>query len=169
MTYSDEPDCISEKVSPIFDKDNREYYLNIKYFNHDDFQSINLHLIRCKRESRVAKAFCSLTNTGELLISDIEVNNNLEFESWGDKFFKLTHWNEPVNYQKNGLGSYLLKTIIKIAKTKKARKIYGSVTKSDLAANSNLINWYKKYGFKIEPPTGNETCDAAHRICLYLD
>ncbi len=86
-----------------------------------------------------------------------------------DKIFKLMHWNEPTNYRQKGLGTYLLKMIINWAKHKGVHKIIGAVTQEDINDNPNLINWYKKHGFQIKPPTGNEPCTAKHRICLYLD
>ncbi|MEA5499433.1 GNAT family N-acetyltransferase [Limnoraphis robusta Tam1] len=166
--YSLEANCITERISPIFDHDGREYYLEVEYIYYENFKTIYLYLIRCKRESEVARANCILESRGEMLIADIVINNNMEFASLNDKIFRLTHWNEPVDYRRKGLGTYLLQYIIDLAKTKGVNKIYGSLTEQDINENPNLINWYKKHGFKIEPPTSEEIGTAKHRICLYL-
>ncbi|GAX38688.1 GNAT family N-acetyltransferase [Nodularia sp. NIES-3585] len=79
------------------------------------------------------------------------------------------HRNDPTNYQKKELGSYVLSYIIDLAKTKGIKKIYGALTHQDIKSNPNLINWYQKYGFKIEAPTYEEVSTAKYRICLYLD
>ena len=168
--YTLDDNCMMERIDHIFDHEGREYYLKVSYFCYDenyDCDQINLLLIRCKREVEVARASCILKSK-DILIGDLIVKDNLEFNRWSDKAFKLTHWNEPKNYRIKGLGTYLLKYIIDLARSKGVQKIHGSLTKDDIDENPNLINWYKKYGFRIEHPTREEVCTAQHRICLYL-
>ncbi len=86
MSYSgDEHDSstssneIREQIRPVFDRDNREYYLNIACFDHQDFQMIYFRLIRCNREVEVARANCILDSKGEMSIADIIVKGDLNF------------------------------------------------------------------------------------------
>lgn len=166
-----EDNCITEKVDNIFDNEGRKYYLKINHFYDNKYkaEAIYIHIIRCKRIVEVGRAYCIFESLEDMLLADIIISHEVKFESLIDKLFKLRHRNEPTNYQKKQLGSYLLSYIIDLAKTKGIKKIYGSLTHQDIDANPNLINWYQKRGFKLEPPTSKEVETAKYRICLYLD
>lgn len=171
MNYKIEDNCITETLDDVLDNQGRKYQLKIDhiYDKEQKSQAIYFFLVRDKREVEVGKAYCIFNDSKSLLLAEILINDNLDFESIQDKLFKLTHWFEPTDYRRKGLGTYLLKSIIKLAKTQGIKEIYGSLTEQDIEANPNLINWYQKYGFKLEAPTSEEVKTAKYRICLYLN
>jgi hypothetical protein len=168
--YTLDNNSMKERVNHIFDHEGREYYLEVDYFCYNENLAIDtviMYLIRCKRDVEVGRASCILESQ-DMLIGDLIVNDNLEFSNLSDQYFKLTHWNEPQNYRRKGLGTYLLKYIIDLAKIKGIEKMHGSLVEDDIQDNPNLINWYKKHGFRVESPTSEEVSTAKYRICLYL-
>lgn len=171
MSYKIEDNCITETVDEVFDNQGRKYYLETNYISEHEYksQAVFIFLVRNEREKRVGKAYCILKESKSLLLADLIISADAYFENLQDKFFKLTHWFEPTDYRRKGLGSYLLKFIINLAKNQGIKKIYGSLTEQDIEANPNLINWYQKYGFKLEAPTSEEVETAKYRICLDLD
>lgn len=171
MSYKIEDNCIIETRNQIFDKEGLEYYLKVYHFYNEqqEYQSIQLHLSRCQRETRIGHAYCTFNSPEDMVLADIIINDELKFLSLSDKFFKLTHWNEPTDYRRKGLGTYLLKYIIDLAKSKKVKKVHGFLTFKDIDANPNLIHWYQKYGFKLESPISSEIEHSKYQVCLNLD
>jgi len=171
MNHKVEDNCITERIKQIFDKDGREYYLDLyKFFDQESQISlIILKLIRCKRIREIDRANCVLTSPDSMMLADLIIKSDAYFESIKDKGFKLTHWNEPTNYRKKKLGTHLLRYIIELGRNEGIKKIYGSLTHKDISDNPNIVEWYQKYGFKLEKPTSGEIGNAKYRICLYLD
>ncbi|RCJ30511.1 hypothetical protein A6769_33165 [Nostoc punctiforme NIES-2108] len=171
MSYKIEDNCIIETINQIFDKEGLEYYLKVYHFYNEqqEYQSIQLHLSRCQRETRIGHAYCTFNSPEDMVLADIIINEELKFLSLSDKFFKLTHWNEPTDYRRKGLGTYLLKYIIDLAKSKNVKIINGFLSFKDIDANPNLIHWYEKYGFKLESPPPKEIEYSKYQVCLNLD
>ena len=151
---------LSETIAPVFDKAGREYYLEIHYDYNAEGETnlILLKLIRQGRICQVGKASCLFKKTEEMLLADIFIENNADFDSINDKVFKVLHWGEPRNYRGKGLGGYLLRKVIEVARNQGIKKICGDIEQEDLKATPYLIDWYKSYGFKKE----------RGQICLYL-
>ncbi|NEP42518.1 MAG: GNAT family N-acetyltransferase, partial [Okeania sp. SIO2H7] len=149
MNYKMDDDYLLEKVAPVFDKTGREYYLEIHYFYNSEGKIV-FKLIRKGRNCQVGKASCLFKKTEEIFLADIFLENNLAFESIDDKIFKILHWGEPKNYRGKGLGSYLLRKMIEVARNQGIKKIYGDIEAEDLKATPYLIDWYKSFGFKKE-------------------
>lgn len=171
MNSKIEDNCIIETINQIFDNDGLEYYLKVYHFydEQQEYQSIQLHLSRCQRKTRIGHAYCTFNSLEDMVLADIIINDELKFLSLSDKFFKLTHWNEPTDYRRKGLGTYLLKYIIDLAKSKNVKKVHGFLTFKDIDANPNLIHWYQKYGFKLESPISSEIEHSKYQVCLNLD
>lgn len=57
----------------------------------------------------------------------------------------------PINYRGRGIGTALLKFIVKAASESGYREIYGNLPVSKRATDSNLKQWYQKQGFTVRP------------------
>ena len=170
MSFTTEANCISEQTNNIFDLDGRDYYLKTHYFydSKHQIQSMILKLYRCKINKEVGRASCIFKTPNDILLADILICNHEHFDNSISKLFKINEWSEPSNYQKKQLGSYLLEYVISIAKARNVKRIHGFLTEQDISNNSNLIPWYKRYGFQLESPTDDKVRFAKHRICLYF-
>ncbi|MDZ8068073.1 MAG: GNAT family N-acetyltransferase [Nostoc sp. DedQUE08] len=171
MNYKIQDNCIISTINQIFDKEGLEYYLKVYHFydEQQEYQSIQLHLSRCKRKIRIGHAYCTFNSQEDMVLSDIIISNESKFLSLSDKLFQLTHWNEPTDYRRKGLGTYLLKYIVDLAKSKKVKKIHGCLTFKDIDANPNLIHWYQKHGFKLESPIPEEIEHYKYQVRLNLE
>ncbi|MEM9542861.1 MAG: GNAT family N-acetyltransferase [Cyanobacteria bacterium P01_E01_bin.42] len=152
MTYTIESEVLSEKIERIFDSDGREYYLKIDRFFYEGGQpnAVYFFLHRCDRNNQVGDAYCCFDSAESLKLADIKISDEEYFESGIDKWFKLTHWNEPTNYQNKTLGSQLLHHIIDFAKHHNIKKISGILECEDRQKQPFLISWYEKHGFNID-------------------
>ena len=161
MIYAVEPEVLSEKIERIFDCDGREYYLEIDRFFYEDGQpnAVYFFLKRCDRNNRVGYAYCCFNSPESIKLADIKISDEEYFESCLDKWFKLTHWHEPINYQNKTLGSQLLQHVINFAKQHNIKKISGILEYEDRQKQPFLISWYEKHGFNV---------DAAKNISLML-
>jgi len=74
---------------------------------------------------------------------------------------------KTTNYRKRGLGSFLLKFLIHSARSKGVKQIFGWVVERDLAHQTHLLRWYRKYGFQVVAPTPEAPPDTVAKI--YLD
>lgn len=171
MSNTSEEKYLTENIK-IIDNKGLEYSLNATHYFDDDGQSlssVNIHLIREKRNNRVGEAYLTFNSSTDVLIGDLHIFNELPALSLSDKIYMFSHWREPTNYQHRNLGTKILKYIIKLAKSKNVKILHGSLVKKDILDNPNLVNWYKKHGFQIEPPLIEKSSDVVHRICLYLN
>jgi Acetyltransferase (GNAT) domain len=170
MNYTIEKNHLSERIA-LLDSQGLPYHLEITHTFNDDgtlFSTI-INLIRDKRNTRVGNANLLFYPPDEMMIADLIVYDEVPCWCLNDRIYKFFNWFEPTNYQRRGLGTSLLNYLIALAKSKGVRKLYGSLTKNDIGNNPNLRNWYKKHGFKIEPPSSNERGIAVHSACLYFD
>lgn len=170
MAYTIEDNHVSE-TKRILDHQGLSYTLKIlnSYDQEYNQYSVMMNLRRDKRNCQVGQTNCIINLSGDALLGDIQIFDDVPFLSLQDKIYRLFHGNEPTNYQKRGLGTILLKEIINFAKSRKTKKLHGSLTEKDLSKNPNLIEWFKQHGFKIEPPTSEEVPSAQYRACLYLE
>ena len=59
------------------------------------------------------------------------------------------HKIREVNFRRQGLGSQLLTTMIVYARSKKLKRIEGSLLEKDTHPNPQLSRWYQKRGFLV--------------------
>lgn len=57
---------------------------------------------------------------------------------------------KPVNHRGNGLGSHLLLRLLREARARGVREVYGNVTPGDLRATPGLLDWYARHGFLVD-------------------
>lgn len=70
----------------------------------------------------------------------------------------------PPKQQGAGLGSQLLRRIITLAKQQGVRSIRGDIAQRDMESTPGLLDWYRRYGFRVEPPT-----KTSYAHCIVLD
>jgi len=101
---------------------------------------------------------------GDLIIDDAVVHTpqNLAIALW-----QLVFKPQPVDYRRRGLGTELLRFAIAQARRCGIGRIYGSLMQEDIASNPNLVDWYKKHGFHIVPPTSENVPGAV--MGIYMD
>ncbi len=171
MSNTTEEKYIKEKIK-IVDNKGLEYSLNATHYFDNDGQSlssVNIYLVREKRNVRVGEAYLTFLSPTDVVIGDLHISNEVPASNLNDKIHMFSHWGEPTNYQRRNLGTKILKYIIKLAKSKNVKMLHGSLVKKDIRNNPSLVNWYKKHGFEIEPPPIEKSSDVVHRICLYLN
>lgn len=74
----------------------------------------------------------------------------------------------PKTYRGKGLGTALLQQVIATSKDLSIQQIHGSVTQADLDTTPHLLDWFKRHGFQVEPPTEQDAKNAIARIYLNL-
>ena len=170
MVPTIEENHISETIK-IQDNYGLDYSLKVLHTYNDDqtLFSIIINLVRDKRNKNVGQANLLFESNNDTLIGDLIIYDYSSYLSINDKLYSLFNWNEPNNYQCRGLGTKILKYLIETAKLKGVKTLHTSLTEQDISNNANLIDWHKKHGFKIEPPTTDEVDSAVYRACLYLD
>ena len=170
MVPTIEENHISETIK-IQDNYGLDYSLKVLHTYNDDqtLFSIIINLVRHKRNKNVGQANLLFESNNDALIGDLIIYDYSSYLSINDKLYSLFNWNEPNNYQRRGLGTKILKYLIETAKLKGVKTLHTSLTEQDISNNTNLIDWHKKHGFKIEPPTTDEVNSAVYRACLYLD
>jgi hypothetical protein len=170
MVPTIEENHISETIK-IQDNYGLDYSLKVLHTYNDDqtLFSIIINLVRHKRNKNVGQANLLFESNNDALIGELFIYDYSYYLSINDKIYSLFNWNEPNNYQRRGLGTKILKYLIETAKLKGVKTLHTSLTEQDISNNTNLIDWHKKHGFKIEPPTTDEVDSAVYRACLYLD
>jgi hypothetical protein len=170
MVPTIEENHISETIK-IQDNYGLDYSLEVLHTYNDDqtLSSIIINLVRDKRNKNVGQANLFFKTNDDALIGDLIIYDLSEYLTINDKIYKLFNWNEPNNYQHRGLGTEVLKYLTETAKLKGVKTLHTSLTEKDISNNTNLIDWHKKHGFKIETPTTDEVDSAVYRACLYLD
>jgi hypothetical protein len=170
MNYTIEENNLTENVR-IEDNKGLRYHLRINHgFNRDGspFSTI-INVYRDGREAHAGHANVLFRSSSDALLGDLIIHDEVPALNIIDRFYLLSHPFEPIRYRRRGLGTVLLKYIIDLARAKGVRTLHGSLTDQDLDSNPNLLNWYRKHGFAIEPPTRDEVDSAMYRACLYLD
>jgi len=71
------------------------------------------------------------------------------------------------NYRRKGLGTELLKSLVKFARENNVKQICGSIVRTDIIRTPNLIEWYKERGFREGPPYRG--CIKEAITWIYLD
>jgi GNAT superfamily N-acetyltransferase len=102
---------------------------------------------------------------GDLIIDDAVVHTP---QNLAIALLQLAFKPQPVDYRRRGLGTELLRFAIAQARRRGARRIYGSLMQEDIARNPNLVDWYKKHGFHIVPPTAENVPGAVMGISMDL-
>jgi hypothetical protein len=170
MTPAIEQNHITETIK-IQDNYGLDYSLKVLHTYNDDqtLFSIIINLVRDKINKNVGQANLLFKTNDDALIGDLIIDDYSSHLSINDKLYSLFNWNEPNNYQRRGLGTKILKYLIETAKLKGVKTLHTSLTEDDITQNPNLIDWHRKHGFKIEPPTKDEVSSAVYRACLYFD
>ena len=131
----------------IYDNFRLKYYL--KFSSSGSVASFCLY--RSYRNVSVASARLFFSSPDSFLLSDISVVSSVFFESLYSRFldvvFLSTHWFEPKNYQKRGLGTSLLRIVVDYSRSSGAKNLCGSLSKKDIYNNPGLKDWYLKNGF----------------------
>ncbi|MGC9524053.1 MAG: GNAT family N-acetyltransferase [Limnospira sp.] len=143
-----------QKMGIVRDNKGRTYEIKVIDFLNDELESylVIFKITRLQRDAEVGDAKCLIESSKVMKLGDIHIKENVEFSSGYDKWFKLTHWFEPTNYQKQGLGTLLLNCVIDYAKSRNIEIIYGDLSPDDLQNNPKLVTWYKKFGFIRKSP-----------------
>ena len=131
----------------VYDNFGLKYYL--KFSSSGSVASFRLY--RSYRNVSVASARLFFSSPDSFLLSDISVVSSVFFESLYSRFldvvFLSTHWFEPKNYQKRGLGTSLLRIVVDYSRSSGAKSLCGSLAKKDISNNPGLKDWYLKNGF----------------------
>lgn len=165
---------ITANLSPktITDKKGWDYILSVNFQYVDNPQKDPLLLIcnlsRPTIRWEVGKVVCSFKNREELEIAHFQIYKNFYGVTLFEKLCRFIPWTEPINYQRRGLGTFLLNFIIEEAKNRGVKRLYTSVNRQDIYNNPKLLNWLQRYGFRLETPTKEEVYTAVFRACLYL-
>ena len=67
-----------------------------------------------------------------------------------------------------GLGSMLLREVIKRAKERGISEIWGSVRVDTCEPPPSLLDWYRRHGFEVLEPDAETMRGAAHKVVLRL-
>lgn len=149
----------------IFDNEGYQYMCVILN------DELGFYVILNHQNQEVGRANCMLLSPEEMSLEDIIMDNevvHMPKNLWIAILRKLFNFKiKPINYRRRGLGSELLKLVITHARQKGIKHIHGRVVKKDIANNSNLLQWYKKYGFKVGAATSEDKPGTVARI--YMD
>ena len=131
----------------IYDNFRLKYYL--KFSSSGSVSSF--YLYRSYRNVLVAFARLVFSPPDSFFLSDISVFSSVFPETFYSRFldvvFLSTHWFEPKNYQKRGLGTSLLRIVVEYSRVSGVKNLRGSLTKKDISNNPGLKDWYLKNGF----------------------
>ncbi|MEW6498837.1 MAG: GNAT family N-acetyltransferase [Cyanobacteriota bacterium] len=157
-----------ESVKVIADKKGRKYLAKIIDSSEETSSKSYIfvvHLIHRNTQVGITKCFVDLEEKS-ICLADITICNEVE-RNLEDRI-KAFFLNDPKTYRRLGLGSELLKIVIEKAQKSGVQCLYGRVTQQDFKDNPNLLNWYKKFGFCVEPPLPKDASKDIARICLYF-
>jgi GNAT superfamily N-acetyltransferase len=149
----------------IHDSQRREYRLQV---NGDEDSYFIAKLLY--RNSEVGRLHCVLYPPDKLMIGDLIIHSDVIHapEHLGAALLRLLVEPKPIDYRRMGLGTHLLQFVIKKARQRGIKRIYGSLAQEDINNNPNLVRWYKKHGFEILPPSQENIENAVFGISLDL-
>ena len=97
------------------------------------------------------------------LITMIEVSDNaLVGHKW------LCFGERRESFRGHDIGKRILREVIREAKAKGVREIYGKIIASNLNACPFLLDWYEGEGFEIFGPDHNDIFPHLHRVIMCL-
>ena len=114
-----------------------------------------------KRNGIVADAECAFEDDQRILIKMIEV---LECAVIRKK--SLLRKARHANFRGLGIGSRIVREVVRQAKRHRARELYGYIIQHRLDANPFLLEWYEKEGFEICAPDPDYRFPHCNRIVM---
>lgn len=134
----------------ILDREGRQYRLTVS--EQDAVFLIQLY----DRHTLIGEARCIRESPETFYLGDIAIANDVIASpaNWWDSLLRKIPGYQPqsVSYRGKGLGSTLLQALIEQARTAGGQTLYGTVFRQDCENNPNLLQWYQKHGFEIQPP-----------------
>lgn len=102
------------------------------------------------RGYRVGYAYCSFDGR-VIRLNDIQVDATviLPPRNLLHAFWRKLVKPKSIHLRKQGLGTAMLRQIIREARARGAERIVGSVTPDDRERNPKLLTWYIKHGFAV--------------------
>lgn len=117
-----------------------------------------------RHHTAIGDAEYLLEDNGRALITMIEV---YDYVKVGYKFLCFGEIRE--SFQRRGIGSRILREVVRQSKKKGAHEVYGKITERHLKATPKLLKWYKSEGFEIFGPDPSDGFPHVHRIVRKLD
>jgi GNAT superfamily N-acetyltransferase len=147
---------------------------DLKKFLKDNFgQEYTMEIIETKdtfsgilydRGEHVGHMGCKLYTTKQMNLDEVYIRDDSDPLDGS-----ISPGGRAKNYRNKGLGTKLLKLAINYARNRRAKFIYGSVTKEDISRTPFLLQFYERRGFKKSGPYKGCLPDAVAWICLELD
>jgi GNAT superfamily N-acetyltransferase len=143
----------------VADKDGRPYELTIETIGHMLF-------LRLRHQGeQVGHAQC-VRDGDSLCLGDLMINKPTQAGLLGSLERKLK--GQLSDYRGRGLGTILLQQVLSTAKETGVKEIHGSIVQDDIDTTPHLLDWYKRYGFRVEKPTEQDAKSAIARIQLEI-
>jgi GNAT superfamily N-acetyltransferase len=121
---------------------------------------------------RIGQAICRFKGKDVLHVNDLHLRDNVMRPPlffvpmiFGGGSFPPERFRK-FNYQQRGLGTAMLEFLANFARSKSVKRIEGEVKHHDLKRNPDLVNWYRRRGFKEITDGENKGCVA--RISLIV-
>jgi GNAT superfamily N-acetyltransferase len=141
----------------VADKDGRPYELTVETTG-------DMLFLRLRHQGeQVGYANC-VRDGDSLCLCDLIIEEPIKAGLLGSLQRKLT--GQPSNYRGRGLGTILLQQVLSTAKETGVKEIHGSIVQDDVDTTPHLLDWYKRYGFRVEKPTEQDARRAIARIQL---
>jgi GNAT superfamily N-acetyltransferase len=150
----------------VKDKQGRQYQMKGDY---DDETGLLVVKLRYQNQE-VGRTQCILYPSGEMKIGDLIIFDDVvhtpkNLRQWLKQKVSKP---KPENYRNNGLGTHLLKFALDFAHLKGVKHVHGVLTQNDINTTPGLANWYRKYGFQLNPPAPEDPPATVHRISRWL-
>lgn len=131
----------------------QKYYIKVLENSADLF-----HVELRHRGEYVGEVKCILRPPDMMELSEIHIRDDSDSLDPGASIIEsimksqAKSKDEMRNYREKGLGTALLELVIDHAREKQLRHIYGTIVEKDIIRTPNLVEWYKKRGFKKGSP-----------------
>lgn len=162
------------KTETVIDKKGRQYQLSLVE------SCDNVHLQLYHQHIIVGEAKGHRESSHILFLNDIGVANEvspplnrlsrlLGRTPLGKILASIARYSpKTISYRRLGLGTILLKALIRYAQDQTIPAIQGEVFRQDVENMPHLLQWYQKQGFELIPPEPGSAPDLVARLHLKL-